>query len=151
MAMITVAGKQLNAQTIELTPFLGPQTRFRGLARLYARALGVDGYSGLKFWIGTNPVPVHRLGAVTWTRRMQGARVGRRSYPRTWSWPAGPTKGLVMERIGTFGRNGNPRLERIDRVDLPIHEAVSEALDAARPAIMARFETLLSQEINYAL
>jgi hypothetical protein len=136
-----------------------PQKRFAEMARVFHSAYTDEAFwSGLKFWVGTQPIPVHRLGTVTWTHRrlgnnsrMKGAKVGRTTYPGTWQWPQGKTGAAVMRRNGRFGRNGNSRLEMIERVDIPIHETVSYALDDAGPAIMERFLTLLQQEINYAL
>ncbi|WP_296810719.1 hypothetical protein [Thiocapsa sp.] len=136
-----------------------PQNRFATMARVFNSVYTDEAFwSGLKFWVGTQPIPVHRLGTVVWTHRrlgnnsrMKGARVGRTTYPGTWQWPQGKTGAAVMQRSGQFGRNGNSRLEKIERVDIPIHDPVSAALDAAGPEIINRFLTLLQQEINYAL
>ena len=105
----------------------------------------------LMIWIGTNPLKAHWLGKVKWTRRMAGARAGRRGYPGTWSWSSGPTQGLIMQRTGAFGRNGNPRLERIDVVTVPVNDPVLTRLQALQPSIDTRYQTLLAQELNYAL
>lgn len=107
---------------------------------------------GITIWIGTNPIPAHRLGTIRWTRRMQGARAGRRLFPGTWSWPAARrTAGLVMERTGRFGRRNNPALERIDRVDVPIDTQVRRAIDGLMPEIEQRYQTLMLQELRYQL
>jgi hypothetical protein len=106
---------------------------------------------GLRIWIGTNPIKAHHLGNVRWTRRMQGARVGRRLFPGSWSWSQGRTAGLVMERTGRRGRNNNPRLERIDVVRESIHERARRAVDRLRPDINERLQTLMMQELRYQL
>lgn len=98
----------------------------------------------VQLWIGTRPIKVHRLGAVRWTRRMQGARVGRRSYPGSWSWGRGKTGPAVMER------SGEARLP-INVIKDDIHWPVLARLQSIEPELQARFETLLRQELNYAL
>jgi len=111
-------------------------------------------------WIGTNPVPVHRLGDVRWTRRMQGARVGRKRYPGTWSWGEGSRTGIaVMERIGgkmapREGKRGKligHNREAIDRVDEQPHAAVREAIAGVADEGGRRYERILARELNYAL
>jgi hypothetical protein len=128
-----------------------PQARFSRMLRLRSRPLGPGGEDGVSYWIGTNDIPAHKLGTVVWTRRMTGARVGRRSFPGTWIWPRGRTAGLVMERTGQFGRNGDPRLEKIDRVDVEVHATIGAALTRLTPDISERLATLTYQAINYEL
>ena len=98
----------------------------------------------LSIWIGTNPLKAHHLGTVRWTRRMAGARVGRRLFAGSWSWPDGKTGGLVMER------SSDARLP-IDVVTIPIHDAVLRRIEQIKPDVDRRFQTLLMQELNYAL
>lgn len=105
----------------------------------------------ISIWIGTDPIGAHHLGTVRWTPRTRrgqytvGARVGKRVFPRTWSWSeAQKTAGLVMQRRGA------DRLP-IDKVVVPIHQAVLDRMNQLQPAIAARFQTLLLQELNYAL
>lgn len=99
----------------------------------------------IAIWIGTNPIGAHHLGTVRWTRRMTGARAGRRSFPGTWSWSApAKTAGLIMERRGAA------RLP-LDKVVVPIHQAVLTRMEQLQPAVAARFQALLLQELNYAL
>lgn len=143
-----------------------PQSRFKKMARLFWSKIGQNGLDGVKFWIGTKPVKVHRLGTVRWTpylgspsrpkskpkspSRSIGAKVGRKSYPGTWSWPApAKTAPAVMQRTGTFGRRGNPKLERIETVSEPIHASARAALTALMPEIEARFANTLRQQLNY--
>jgi hypothetical protein len=59
-------------------------------------------------------------------------------------------RAAVMQRIGRFGRNGNPRLEMIDRVDVEIRTAAEAAITRMTPEIQERYTVLLTQEINYA-
>lgn len=99
---------------------------------------------GLKVWIGTNPVKAHRLGAVRWSKRMLGARVGKRSFPGTWSWGRGKTGPAVMSRVG-----GSRLPIDVERVD--IHPAILARLESIQTEAAERFETLLRQELNYAL
>jgi hypothetical protein len=56
-----------------------------------------------------------------------------------------------MERTRQFGRNGNPNLERIDVVLVPIHEAIVHKINVLVPEIAERYQTLLAQELRYAL
>ena len=100
----------------------------------------------LSIWIGTNDLKVHHLGTVTWNRRMKGARVGRQSFTGSWSWPASRRMaGLVVRRLP-----GSKRLP-VEVVTIPIHEQILNRLQALQPEIDARFQTLLLQELNYAL
>lgn len=99
----------------------------------------------ISIWIGTNPLGAHHLGAVRWTPRMTGARAGRRLFPGAWSWSAPrKTAGVIMQRRGA------DRLP-IDKIVVPIHQAVLDRMNQLQPAIAARFQTLLFQELNYAL
>lgn len=109
---------------------------------------------GISVWLGTNAIPAHHLGTVNWTRRMTGARAGKRLFPHTWSWPSESgirTAGLIMRRTGAFGRWRNPKLEVIAKVDYEIHVTVFDAVQAVMPEVENRFRTLLVQELNYAL
>lgn len=106
---------------------------------------------GFVIWIGTNPIKAHRLGVVRWTRRMEGARAGQRLFPGSWSWSTGDTQGLVMERIGRFGRNGNPRLERIDSARAEVHTDILDAVEALMPQIGARYQETLLKELDREL
>lgn len=99
---------------------------------------------GLTVWIGTNPVKAHRLGRVRWTPRMDGARVGKRSFPGSWSWGRGKTGPAVMYRTGAS------RLP-IDVETVEIHPAILARLESLQAEAAERFETLLRQELNYAL
>lgn len=103
------------------------------------------GDGAIRIWLGTNPLSAHHLGTVRWTRRMQGARAGRRLFPGSWSWSApAKTAGLIMERAGP------PRLP-IRKVTVAIHDTVSNRLQSLIPAIADRFERLFVQELHYAL
>jgi hypothetical protein len=124
------------------------------LALIRFRASRV-GDMGLSIWVGTNPIKLHHLGTVSWTQRKKnertgkwkmtkGARVGRKVYPGTWSWGRGKTGPAVMERTG------DTRLP-IDVVRVDIHDAIRTKIDAIIPEIAARYETLLAQELRYAL
>lgn len=122
-----------------------PQKFFKQSMRYHTAVVREGGSPvGVQVWVGTNPIPAHRLGAVRWTRRMQGARVGRRSYPGSWSWGYGKTGRAVMRRRGAG------KLP-IDRVDEHVHDPVVAALRAIETEARRRFERLLVQELNYAL
>ena len=105
---------------------------------------------GLVVWTGTDPIGVHRLGAVTWARTTpggrptKGAKVGRKVYPGAWSWGRGKTGPAVMQRTGAT------RLP-IAAVQVHPHEPILERLQALQQEAGRRFETLLRQELNYAL
>lgn len=100
---------------------------------------------GIDIWIGTNPLKAHYLGRVRWTRRMKGARVGRRLFLGSWSWGVGSQTGAAVIR-----RSGDTRLP-IEQVEVEIHEAIKARVDSLIPQINARFETLIRQEIRFSL
>jgi hypothetical protein len=101
--------------------------------------------AGISIWIGTNDIPVHRLGTVTWTPRMKGARVSKRSFPGTWSWGEGSRTGTaVMQRIDT------QRLP-IERVEQDVDTPVRDAVAALEPEINARFEREMLAALKYEL
>lgn len=101
----------------------------------------------LGIWLGLNPIPVHYLGTVTWSRKMPGAKVGARSFPGSWSWKECKVKGLEGK---VMRRTGADRLP-IEKVTLPIYTQVQARLQAILPDIRARHEKLLLQEMRYAL
>jgi hypothetical protein len=123
------------------------QKKLQVLLRFRASRVGD---MGLSIWVGTNPIKLHHLGNVTWKQRTaggrytQGARVGRRTYPGTWSWGFGKTGPAVMERTG------DTRLP-IDVVRVDIHDAIRTKIDAIVPEIAERYQTLLAQELRFAL
>lgn len=123
------------------------QKTLLALVRFRASRVG-DG--GLSIWIGTNPIGLHHLGTVRWQQRTpggrytKGARVGRKTYPGTWSWGRGKTGPAVMQRLG-------PERLPIESVRIDIHEAVQARVDAMIPEIAERYQTLLAQELRYAL
>lgn len=122
-----------------------PQAWFKRALRYHTTITKEGGRPvGVSVWIGTNPIKVHRLGNVRWSRRMQGARVGRRSYPGSWSWGYGATGKAVMQRTGAG------RLP-IEVVREHIHEPVLARLRDIEREAAERFERLLVQELNYAL
>ncbi|WP_200249546.1 hypothetical protein [Thiococcus pfennigii] len=93
-----------------------------------------QGEDGIRIWIGTNPIKAHHLGTVRWTRRMRGARVGRRLFPGSWSWGVGSrTQSAVMERTG------DTRLP-IAPVTVEVHDKIMAAIDALLPDVAQRFE-----------
>jgi len=100
--------------------------------------------TGLALWLGTNPIKVHRLGVVRWTRAMKGARVGKRSFPGAWSWGHGKTGKAVMFR------HGSSRLP-IGVETVTPHDPILARLRGIEGEANARFERLLTQELNYAL
>lgn len=119
-----------------------PQKTISGLKRF---AAVTDTAGGVRIWIGTNPLKAHHLGAVRWTRRMAGARAGRRSFPGSWSWGPGSRTGTAIMR-----RTGAGRLP-VEVVTVPIHETVLARILGMEPEIGERYSTLLRQELNYAL
>lgn len=104
---------------------------------------------GVSVWVGTNPIPQHRLGQTVWTPYMPGARriEGKaRTWRAAWTWGAqGKTGPAIMQRTGSA------RLP-IARVpdELP-HPVVLEALGRLKDEASTRFDRLLVQELNYAL
>lgn len=122
-----------------------PQKWFQKAVRYHVAMEPKSGTpTGLSVWIGTNPIKAHRLGTVRWNKQMKGARAGRRSYPGMWSWGRGKTGPAIMFRMG------DARLP-IDVETVKIHELVLGRLQAIQGEAANRFETLLTQELNYAL
>lgn len=118
-----------------------PQTFFQRAMRYHVAQTD----SGMAVWIGTNPIKAHRLGRVRWTRRMQGARVGRKAYPGAWSWGRPrKTAPAVMTRVGAG------RLPLQVEMEQP-HPAVLLRLRQIEGEAAARFDRILTQELHYAL
>jgi hypothetical protein len=120
------------------------------LALIRFRATRI-GDMGLSIWVGTNSIKLHHLGVVSWRQRTEktkrytkGAKVGRITYPGTWSWGRGKTGPAVMERLT------DERLP-IDVVRVDIHDAIRAKIDAIIPDIAERYQTILAQELRYAL
>jgi len=128
-----------------------PQKYWRRSMRAHAAldALNIGGVtftSGVvTLWLGTNPVPVHRLGPVRWTRRMKGARVSRKRYPGTWSWGPGSATGPAVMR-----RDGDERLT-ISREEMEPHDSVLDRMASLGPEMQEWFARRLKQQLNYAL
>jgi len=119
-----------------------PQNAVRALGRVRETSQG-DG--SMSIWVGTNDLPVHRLGTVTWTRRQKGARVRREIYPGTWSWGKGSKTGsAVMRRVGASALP-------IKMEGKPIHDTVSQRVGTVLPAVSERYGRLMRQELSYAL
>lgn len=99
----------------------------------------------IDIWIGTNPISAHYLGRVRWTKRMKGARAGRRLFPGSWSWgPGSKTSKAIMRRKTELPLP-------IERVEVPIHNAVSARVNGLLPEIGARYQTLMERELDYAM
>jgi len=131
-----------------------PQKFFERAFRYYVE---IDRYGdqplGVRAWIGTNPIGVHRLGKTQWHRRMRGARVGKKSYPGTWSWGKGyqaknpkpnnrPTGAAVMRRI-----SDDPRSKIAKVVEEP-HPAVVERLRRMMDDLGQRYQRLVYHELS---
>lgn len=95
-------------------------------------------------WLGTNPFPAHRTGKVKWTRRMRGARAGRRQFPGTFAWGPNPEKPVI------FRREGDARLP-IEKVTVPVDESAQEHARRIERRAHQRFRTVLAQELNYEM
>jgi len=102
---------------------------------------------GIDIWIGTNPIKAHHLGRVVWTRRMAGARAGRRLFPGTFAW-ADPRRDPNDPVI--YYRTTSARLP-IAVETVSIHRAVVDRVDALTDDIAERLERLMVQELNFAL
>jgi len=100
---------------------------------------------GIHIWIGTNPLEAQYLGAVRWTRRMRGARAGRRLFPGSWSWGKGSATGSAIMRRES--KDSYP----IEPVKVEIHDAIDARLEQMEDEIGERFDRTLAHEINYAL
>jgi hypothetical protein len=146
------------------------QKRIKALVRIRGDKHG-DGSASI--WIGTNPIKAQYLGAVRWTRRMPGAKVGATVYPGTWSWgPGSKTGTAVMRRTGHLSayrdaegatlagslaralaarQRGTRFREGITEVHVPIHEAVSGRIEALLPQIEERFLRTMRHELEYTV
>ena len=126
-----------------------PPATFAALRRIQQRTITTpDGTPALRWWIGTNPAQAAHFGATSWCRNTNGATVsGKGTLPGTWYWPTGPTARAVMRRKGTFGRLGNPTLEQIQSVMLPVDAQIRSALEQLIPEATARFAAYLRQEL----
>lgn len=92
-------------------------------------------------WVGLDPFPAHHLGAVRWTRRMKGARAGRRLFSGAFAPKAnGPI----------FRRTGKDRLP-IEKEAVEFGAAVNENVRRLEAAALKRYRTLLAQELNFQL
>lgn len=121
------------------------QKTIKSLSRVNAQISSREG--ALYVWIGTDPIKARYLGKVRWSRRMKGARVGRRLFPGTWSWgPGSKTGSAVMQRIGDYHAGSG---EGIEEVRVPIHEEVEQAIESLMPKVDARLISLMRQELNY--
>jgi len=115
-----------------------PQKHIRRRLGSYAR--GEEGMAR-SVWLGTNPIPAHRLGRARQTRR--GVTVGRRRYPGAFMpWPeqGGPV----------FRREGQSR-HPIERVEEQIAEHGEAAMSRLQVRAQHRFTELLSQELRYEM
>ena len=119
-----------------------PQKTVKTLGRVRQ---SITGDGSMAIWVGTNDIPVHRLGTVRWTRRQKGARVNRTLYPGTWSWGKGSRTGTaVMQRVG---KDAMP----ITAKGKPIHDAVSPGVQALLPEVSERYGRVMRREMRYAL
>jgi hypothetical protein len=134
-----VEGQVAKAVSAELSI---PQKAVRALGRVRETSQG-DG--SMSIWIGTNDLPVHRLGTVTWSRKQTGARVSRQLYPGTWSWGKGSKTGSAVKR-----RVGASRLP-IEMEGKPMHDTVSQRVATILPAVSERYGRLMRQEMRFAL
>ena len=119
-----------------------PQKTVKALGRVRQTVRG-DG--AMSIWIGTNDIPVHRLGTVNWSRRQKGARVGRKIYDGTWSWGKGSRTGIAV-----MYRGNDDRLP-IYVQKARMHDLVSPRVAALLPAVSERYGRLMRQELRYAL
>lgn len=101
----------------------------------------------ISIWIGTNPLKAHQLGTVRWTRRMRGARVGRRLFAGTFAW-SNPAK--TSGQAVVFRRVDAPRLP-IEPETVAIHDTISRRITGMQGEIAERFSRLMAQELRYAL
>lgn len=130
------------------------QKAFKAIGRVRANSRG-DGT--LVIWIGTNAISASRLGEVTWTRRMKGAKAGRRLFPGSWSWgPGSATSTAIMRRTGkrkvmTKGRYKGKEREVIEKVMVDISDAVNAKMEALLPQIAKRYDRLMRQQLRYVV
>lgn len=128
-----------------------PQRNFLALARLSTKR---QASGAVEIWIGTNPIAAQYLGRVTWKRSWTGARAGRKQFPGAWSWvdkPGAKTGAAIMHRNGGRYQVAGVTRAGISEVKVDIHEQVKARLPEIERAVMARFQVLLAQEINYAV
>ena len=120
-----------------------PQHVVKSLGRVRE---SVHGDGSMSIWIGTNDIPVHRLGTVKWTRKMKGARVRRLTYAGSWSWGKGSRTGTAVMR-----RHNESSRSPIYRVDEPMHDSMTDGIKALLPEISRRYGVIMEREMRYAL
>jgi len=106
--------------------------------RIYKRKSVME--SGV--WAGANDLAAHRFGSVRWTKRMAGARAGRRMFEGSFAVKSGPMAGKIYRRKGR------------DRFPLAVEKAeISPDMFSAMRQIerqgQARYKKVLLQELNY--
>jgi len=122
-------------------------------ASLDAVSVGGTTFSSgvVTLWVGTNPIPVHRLGKVSWSpftakgRRTKGAKVSGKTYAGAWSWGAPSVTGPAV-----LQRQGKGRLP-IKRIDKEPHDAVLNRLAGLQNEMQEWFARRLKEQLRYAL
>ena len=141
-----------------------PQKTIKALGRVHG-VLKSQGEE-MSIWIGTKDIPVRYLGTIKWTREMPGAKVGKTTFPGSWSWSHGKTAGRVKRRTSHYldasyiatGPKGSGQMRKrwgagyaITEVTVQIHDTVSQRIADLLPAVSKRYGRLMRQELNYAL
>ena len=106
-------------------------------------------------WIGANPWPVNRQGRVEWTRKMRGARAGRKTYRGTFAYRGtNPKNPIVLMRQEAAQPSGTVQVHKgaeLAKVAKPIAPEVEEAVRRIERRAAQRFRTVLRQELNYEM
>lgn len=135
------------------------QKQLKAMGRVKASLLkGSDG-DVLSLWVGTWDIAAHRLGRPIQTAT--GVKTGRNFWkgaflvtPENRSEPLvfrrAPHAKPVKRRSKKTGRMMWMTFP-IERVSLSIYEQAVAILEALAPVLLARFTTLIEQELNYAL
>jgi len=96
-------------------------------------------------WVGTNPFPAWRAGKVKWTRRMRGARAGRKQFPGSFSWKPYGGKAPIFRRKTAASDSD------VEVVTVELDAAAEEHARRIERRALSRFRVVLQQELNYEM
>ena len=127
--------------------------------RIHMQLQGMEG----QLWLGLNPLPLHEVGKVSWTPTAAGATVAGHLYTGSFYRAIHGPQRKVWVRTSRNRRLGHTTYHRssirtsqgghaaLSLLGKPLHD-VQAVLDARlSQQAQQRFQTLLEQEINYAL
>lgn len=132
--------------------------------RVAIKAGDVEG----RVWAGLNPLPAHEAGTVSWSPNSAGASAGGNFYEGAFYRPVYGSTAKVWIRTRRNQSAGNPIYHGrkryktfsgevsggrfpVEVVGMQLEEYSADVTDRLEQAARTRFETILRQELNYAL